>query len=69
MPQEYVWSDLRTTHLLLTVGYHPHESIKILMAGWPKVEIGNSHLHHPGVGFGPTLLMGLKGQFSSNILS
>ncbi len=56
-----LWSDLRTTHLLLTVGYRPHKSIEILMAGWSKVEIGDGRLHHPGVGFGPTLLMGLSG--------
>ncbi len=64
-----MWSDLRTTHLLLTVGYRPHESIEILMAGWSKVEMCDSHLHHPGVGLRSTLLMGLNGEFSSNILS
>ena len=64
-----MWSDLRTTHLLLTVGYRPHESIEILMAGWSKVEMCDSHLHHLGVGLRSTLLMGLDGQFSSDILS
>ncbi len=63
-----LWSDLRTTHLLLSVGYRPHEMIKILMTCWSEVEISNSCLHHLGVGFWSPLLVCLDGKFSNNIL-
>ena len=68
IPWVPVWSDLRTTHLLLVVGHRPDESIEILMTGWPQIEVGYCCLYHSGVGFGPTLLMGLKGQLLCDIL-
>ena len=45
-----------------------HQPVEVLVAHWPQIEVGHCRLHHSGVGFGPALSMGLKGQFSCNIL-
>ncbi len=63
-----MWSDLRTTYRLLSVGYRPHQTVKILMTCRPKVEVPHSRLDHPGVGIWSALLVCLDGKFTSNVL-
>ncbi len=54
--------------VLLVMGDRPHQPVKILVARWPQVEMGDCRLHHSRVGFGPALLMGLKSQFTCDVL-
>ncbi len=50
------------------MGDCPHQPVEVLVAHWPQIEVGHCCLHHSGVGLGPALSMGLKGQFSYNVL-
>ncbi len=63
-----MWSDLRTTYRLLSVGYRPHETVKIPMTCRPKVEVPHGCLDHPGVGLRMALLVCLDGKFMGNVL-
>ncbi len=64
-----LWSDLRTTHLLLAVGYCPYETVKPVMTRWSKVEIGSDSVNHPGVSLWKPLQMRLPSQSPGHILS
>ncbi len=45
-----VWSDLRTTHLLLPVGDAPDESVEISIGRWAQIKVLNHSSQYPGVG-------------------
>ncbi len=64
-----VWSDLRTTHLLLAVRHRPDEAVEPAMARWAKVKIGPHSVDNTGVGLRKLLQMRLPCQSPGHILS
>ncbi len=50
MPQEYVWSDWRTTYHLLPMGNGPDKLVEILVTGWSEVEMLYHSPQDPRVG-------------------
>ncbi len=64
-----MWSDLRTTHLLLAVRHRPDEAVEPAMARWAKVKIGPDSVDNPGVGLRKLLQMRLPSQSPGHILS
>ncbi len=51
----HVWSDLRTTHLLLPVGDAPDESVKVSIGCRAQIKVLNHGSQHPGVGLSQPL--------------
>ena len=64
-----MWSDLRTTHLLLAVRHRPDEAVKPAMAHWAKVKIGPHSMDNTGVSLRKLLQMCLPRQSPGHILS
>ena len=51
------------------MGDCPHQPIEVLVTCGPQIKVGHRCLYHSGVGFGPPLPVGLKGQFLCDILA
>ncbi len=50
-----MWSDLRTTHLLLPVGNAPDEPVEISIGRRAQIKVLNHSSQHPGVGLSQPL--------------
>ena len=50
-----LWSDLRTTYLLLPVGNAPDESVEISIGCRAQIKVLNHSSQHPGVGLSQPL--------------
>ncbi len=68
MPQEYVWSDMHFTHLLV-MGQPPHELVECMIGQGPKGEVPHHCLYYSWVSLGETLCPSLQDQFALYILS
>ncbi len=64
-----MWSDLRTTHLLLTMGDAPDESVKIPIGCKAQIKVGDDGSQHPGVGLSQPLGSGFDLEFPDYVLT
>ena len=64
-----MWSDLWTTHLVLTVGDPPHEPVEISVAGHPQIEVLYHGSDDPGVRLGQPLGVGFNSDLPCDVLT